>query len=146
MSVPSSSLVVSLKRKYLRTPRLTPQEPGPRSELRLAIAGLSKTSAPVGGSPNAVGLKTWSPLRPANGSPVTSGRNDGPLKSPTASTKPLPMFPGKTGSQLSQIQNGVKPVPLLANRFQVTSQLPTAASAQPDILLPYSRPWPIGSS
>src|ERR1044071_7335192 len=103
-SAPTSSFVVSENLKYFRRPRLTPHEPGPTSELRLAIEGSSKTVESGGGGPKAAGLKNWSPSRFAYGLPMTVGRNVGPVKSPTASTKPLAMFPGKTGSQLLQNQ------------------------------------------
>src|ERR1051326_9642189 len=56
-STPTSSCVVSLNLKNLRTPRFTPHVPGPISELRFATWGLSKTSAPVVGRSKAAGLK-----------------------------------------------------------------------------------------
>src|SRR6185437_10436567 len=111
-STATSSLVDSLNRKNLRKPRFTPHVPGPIRKLRLATSALSKTSAPVVGTVKAAGLKNWSPVTPAYGLPTTRGRKLGPEKSPTASTKPLAMLPGKIGLQLLQVQNGVKPVPL----------------------------------
>src|SRR5215217_9432347 len=113
---------------------------------RFATSGLSKTSAPVVGTVNAAGLKNRSPLTPAYGSPVTRGRKLGPLKSPTASTKPLAMLPGKTGPQLLHVQNGVKPVPLLANMFHEIWNPPISASSHLDNERPYARPRPNGMS
>src|SRR6185369_4574332 len=145
-STPTSSFVLSLNLKNLRTPRFTPHVPGPTREFRFATAGLSKTSAPVVGSAKAAALKKRSPPTPAYGSPTTRGRKLGPLKSPTASTKPLAILPGNTGSQLLHVQNGVNPVPLLANMFQDIWKPPISASSHLDNERPYVRPRPNGMS
>src|SRR5262245_22120510 len=90
---PSRRLNLSLIRKVLSSPRLTPHAPGPLSRLRLATFAFSNTSAPSGGAPNAFGSKNRSPDR-TFGLPVTTGRNDVPPKPPTASIEPLPILPG----------------------------------------------------
>src|ERR1044072_7885591 len=72
--------------------------------------------------------------------------NPWPLKSPIASTNSLPILPGHTGSQLLQVQYGVKPVPDLANIFQVNCQPPATESDQPEMSLPKDRPRPKGIS
>src|SRR5215212_11631702 len=145
-STPTSSFVCSLKEKNFLKPMLTPQVPGPSSEFRLATSGLSNTSAPVGGGAKAAALKIRSPPSEAYGSPTTTGLKEGPLKSPTASTKPLAMLPGNTGPQLLQLQNGVNPVPLFANMFHDNWNPPTTASAHFDSERPYVRPRPNGRS
>src|ERR1017187_1664742 len=99
--------------KALWIPRFRPHAPGPVSIFLLATAGLLNRSAPTEGSPNALAFQMIA-LLPFF--PVlmllfnTTGRNEGSaLKSPTASIDETAMFPGSTGSQSSQTQNGVKP-------------------------------------
>src|SRR5215207_7782551 len=60
-SAPTSSFIVSVILKNLRTPRLVPQVPGPVRELRLATLGLSRASAPTVGGAKAAALKKRSP-------------------------------------------------------------------------------------
>ena len=103
--------------EILAETEITPHVPGQNREVSLPDIRIVENVSACGGRVNAAGLKNRSPLTPAYGSPTTRGRKFGPLKSPTASTKPLAILPGKTGPQLLQIQNGVKPVPLLANMF-----------------------------
>src|SRR5262245_49434047 len=107
-------------------PRFTPQVDGPSRKLRDAALELEKKSAPKLGTVNAEGFQNRSPDRTL-GFPDIEGRNEGPLKSPTASMKPLPRLPGYTGSQLSQVQKGVKPVPDFANPFHESCQAPITA-------------------
>ena len=61
-----------------------------------------------------------------------------------------PILPGSTGASLfvqsSQVQNGVKPVPDLANMLNVVCQPPTIKSAARDMLVPNLRPLPTGKS
>src|ERR1700729_4081678 len=60
--------------------------------------------------------------------PVRTGRNEGELKSPTASIAPEATLPGRTGSHSSQVQNGVKGVPDFTKKFVEVCQPPTKAS------------------
>src|SRR5215467_1574879 len=149
-SAPNWSLTRSLNSKSLCTPRLTPHVPGPHSRLRLATWALLKTSEPTVGGANASGFQIWSPFFCLK-LPITSGRYEGSaLKSPTASSDVTPMFPGRTGAsddvQSSQVQNGVKPVPVLANMLNVVCQPPTTRSATRDMLAPNVRCLPNGRS
>src|ERR1700736_512659 len=114
-------------------PKFRPQAPGPVSIFLLATTGLLKKSDPSVGSPNAFTFQMTA-LLPCCAVLMflltTSGRNDGSaLKSPTASIEPTAMFPGSTGSQSSQTQNGVKPCPDLANILKVVCQPPSSVSA-----------------
>src|SRR4051794_32403805 len=99
-------------------PKLTPHVPGPVNILRLATCGSLKRVAPNDGRSNALGSQIWLPFF-LLGLPTTIGRINVPLKSPTASSAPLPTLPGTTGSQLSQVQKGVNPVPVLANMLKL---------------------------
>src|SRR5262245_54391423 len=106
-------------------PRLVPHVPGPSRALRLAALGLSSTSAPTLGSPKAAGLKNRSPVTPWRGLPTRTARYEVPPNPPTASVNSEPVLPGKTTEQLSQVQYGVKPVPLLMNIFAERRYPPT---------------------
>src|SRR5260370_20595969 len=125
-------------------PRFKPQVPGPSNRFRFAVCGLLNRSAPIGGGANTLGSNNWSPFF-LLGLPVTSGRNEVVLKSPTASMKLLAMLPGNTGPQLSHTQNGVKPVPDLMNPCQEVSQPPAKVSVSQFIFEPYFFPLPNGS-
>src|SRR6266481_6910882 len=146
-SAPNCAFNRSEKRKSLWTPKFTPQVPGPHNIFRLATLAWVKTSAPTEGNPNAAGFQIWSPVFWLKLLLSTTGRKDGSApKSPTASSEEMPMLPGSTGLQSSQIQKGVKPVPDLANILNVVCQPPTIASAHRDIEAPYWRPRPTGKS
>src|SRR3984885_907186 len=107
----------------------------------LATAVLLNRSAPTEGSPNepAFQMKELLPFLPVLMLLFdTSGRKEGSvLKSPTASIDETAMFPGSTGSQSSQAQNGVKPCPDLANMLKVVCQPPNRVSAS------FENEWPI---
>src|SRR6267154_6447944 len=114
---------------------------------RLATPACVKMSDPMEGNPNAAGFEIWSPFFCLKLLLTTTGRKDGSaLKSPTASSEEMPILPGSTGLQSSQIQNGVKPVPDFANGLNVVCQPPTTASAHRDIADPDCRPRPTGKS
>src|ERR1044072_1971103 len=119
-------------------PRFTPHVPGPSNEFRRATAGLSSTSAPTVGTLYADGSQIRLPLF-FKGSPVTSGRYELPVKSPTASVKALPRLPGVAGPQSSHSQKGVKPVPDLMNHCHGGCREPTTASAHLESLVPNFR-------
>src|SRR3981189_3374995 len=119
--------------------------------LRFATLGLLKRSAPTVGGAKECGLQIWSPVLWLKLLSKTSGRYEGSaLKSPTASSEVTPILPGNTGAslfvQLSQVQKGVKPVPDLANIFNVVCQPPTIRSVARDRLAPNRRPLPTGRS
>src|ERR1700721_2166899 len=115
----------------------------------LATAGLFNRSAPTEGSPNALAFQMMAllPFLPVLMRLFsTRGRNEGSvLKSPTASIDETAMFPGSTRSQSSQIQNGVKPCPDLANILKVVCQPPIKVSAHLDSELPILRFRPMRS-
>src|SRR5262245_28647134 len=103
-SAPNLNCAFSPNLKVLLIPRFVPQVPGPRSRLRLATLGLSRTSAPAGGRPKASGLKNRSPDLSC-GLPVTIGRNALLLpKPPTGSMEVLKILPSVAGPQLLQNQ------------------------------------------
>src|SRR6266704_4238090 len=136
-SAPNWKVKRSVAWKSLWIPKFTPHVPGPQSMLRLATLALLNTSAPTEGRPKASGLKTRSPLFLLKSLLITVGRYDGSaLKSPTASTEEIPILPGSIGLQLSQIQNGVNPVPDFANMLNVVCHPPAMRSAHLDIEAP----------
>src|SRR5437762_6670026 len=147
-SAPKLATTLSPILKFLCTPRFTPQPPGPRRTFRLATAGLSNTSPPSGGGPNAFGSNSWSATWWL-GSPVTTGLY-APPKSPTASIELVAIFPGPTNrkplKQLSHTQNGVNPVPDFANIWKLVCQPPITVSVQLENELPNFRPRPTGKS
>src|SRR6202046_2501464 len=119
--------------KALWMPRFTPHAPGPVNIFLLATAGLPSRSDPTEGRPNELAFQIMA-LLPFF--PVLmwllriKGLKEGSaLKSPTASIDDTAMFPGSTGSQSSQTQNGVKPVPDFANMLKVVCQPPIRVSA-----------------
>src|ERR1700677_3955997 len=127
-------------------PRFTPYVPGPLRELRLAAAGLLNSVEPISGRPKAAELN-WNPLaRPFIGFPSTVGRNEGPSKSPTASTAPEATLPGMTGSQSEQSQNGVNLVPVFANKLNDACHPPTRSSISLDEVEAKCSPRPKGRS
>src|ERR1017187_3429801 len=136
--------------KALWIPKFTPQAPGPVSIFLLATAGLLNRSAPTEGSPNALAFQMMAllPFFPVLMLLLnTTGRNEGSaLKSPTASIDETAMFPGSTGSQSSQTQNGVKPCPDLANMLKVVCQPPNRVSASLENELPIRWFRPMGKS
>src|SRR5579862_6877260 len=89
----------------------------------LATAGLLRRSDPTEGRPNELAFQMMAllPFFPVLMWLFTiNGLKEGSaLKSPTASIDDTAMFPGSTGSQSSQIQNGVKPCPDFANMLNV---------------------------
>src|SRR5712672_1142587 len=114
---------------------------------RLATPACVKTSGPTEGTPKAAGFQIWSRFFWLMLLLTTTGRKDGSaLKSPTASSDVMPIFPGSNEPQSSQVQKGVKPVPDFANILNVVCQPPTTISAHRDIAEPYCRPFPTGKS